>query len=1572
MSKGDRRSRLVNGEAEFLRLLTENGAAISVGASRTADEEIAVEWSGRTTRATENAAKVQAVVDDGTITNVRGDNSCFDRAFFTSAILNSEDLAQTLDGFARSINHYLSESYFRKIEQPEYLHGIMQNIFGRNATLQELEDFLGLVNAKRFAAAHIKQELQQLVELAQAGKISKQDVLDKMNQDAVFDLALVMSVRETAMSINLANERKRANLTAIKPYDLDFYLNGQNRAYAHYFFHHPNCQSCEELYAATAAAFSVIIENTNLRDVSTDDLGNYKPRTYNVIKGNHPISVARVFALDGRHYKAVSHKDAYRERRAERGADAAPVRRGRESGMFDLGWDAEGYNRILSRRTWLTQHSIARLNHEIFGVREDAGEVDQFAVVGSVDQLLTTILQFRENPVAQKLSTVINVGHHWVALHLRKTGYEGEIIAQYADSLHPGGFSPPRIEQVLMAAGVATEVDALNCEQQRDGHSCGYHALFNVMRMHQAEVLETDPANVVVDLENEAIEGVTAFVERGFDLIGHPVVPVAASSASSTASVTPIDDHTDIADIIAVENHEGLQQYLFDPTEDDKPLDRLRKIADFSEKVHAYYESLQAAKKDGELVKAVQFLSAYDFRALSQDLIHEYIEARLLALEPLENEAMQAAREQFFDEIIAKAAVNVEEAIALIEEFEQFEKEVAASSTSDDEIDARAKAMFAKPVGVPDDNDARQQLLMYYSSYPAICEDAGEAELDALVKQMAGDDALMFFDSERKITPLQAAISANNLKAVKALLAESTAEDFYKLILAKNKAGYSTFDALQGLIMLKKEEAVDVAVLLLDYITFEANYKELHKRSAKINLRIEECFDILEEQGLLKDSEALQEWHRRMYGDAEEIAEPEEVQEPEVFAAISKDADFAGISLMHKRRNQTPTAFVGIAKGDAAINPKKFLDETVKAIAKDHEECETAATLCAAIASYDSTEDRVTIVTSHIGRSSAVAVVKFVMPNGSFAYRSVALTQEHTIHNPHTVEYLEAVEGEQWDLEKEGVENLVFGLVGAQRFGNRVIRKPDLKTFTAGSIISLFEDDSGLAGAMPVDLDLIITENKVAVDVQLDRDGKSTDLINPEGEYNICVLKTVYDDEVTKGKIDPTVRSFAQYLEESSKKNPQENAIVVMPLIQGGRIMLQEGSPLIAAVSEGLEEGLTIEDDASVEDYKNALKYDKDKLDGSVVANSVLAQLCEAAEAEEIAGLEIDPDLQRDFFNMRLAHRDINREKQAAALAAAALGPVAAPTKLPLEQLPVRANFHKATIEYTMPASLLYDKAEAIKNHEDIFRERLTIDKSDFLVPAERKAEKARARAGLPTQAILLTPDDIRFTSCAGEDFGHAHIEGEVGPLATPAIDSSTYIRLEGKYKDLFHVDQGRDDGAFQAYFANFGGMYFREEPNENPDGSQNLTKKKFFGKDVCLYRPHFRATTFENVDFSEMDPKIFLLMRIDYSTCNFINCKYPRGIMMTDKNVPVAEDKAVIPEIERLKKEFDDTKLQDGDKDAQAAKLQAIVRRLESTKMKSLVAEFHSPSGKLAPVSVGSLSSAEPIHDHGKPILVH
>ena len=63
----------------------------------------------------------------------------------------------------------------------------------------------------------------------------------------------------------------------------------------------------------------------------------------------------------------------------------------------------------------------------------------------------------------------------------------------------------------------------------------------------------------------------------------------------------------------------------------------------------------------------------------------------------------------------------------------------------------------------------------------------------------------------------------------------------------------------------------DVAFLLIDSVI--NNYEELRKRSAEIDLRIKECLDILEQQGLLKDHEALQELHRRMYGDAEEIAD---------------------------------------------------------------------------------------------------------------------------------------------------------------------------------------------------------------------------------------------------------------------------------------------------------------------------------------------------------------------------------------------------------------------------------------------------------------------------------------------------------------------------------------------------------------------------------------------------------------------------------------------------------------------------------------------------------------------------
>lgn len=206
----------------------------------------------------------------------------------------------------------------------------------------------------------------------------------------------------------------------------------------------------------------------------------------------------------------------------------------------DFERDTDAFN-VVTDRSWLTHQNVMRLMRETFlkkGRSEeevDAMFLETCAITDDAagDQdLLITILKFiGQDPPQLKASIAlchgghrhpvtgeISGGAHWTALDLRMVEtYDGSHFVDIVSLDSIGDVIPPAVATVVQTINRApieyirarlspdlqenaTFIRALTelersvkvrvypgqCDRQADGHSCGYHAVFNLARMHDA------------------------------------------------------------------------------------------------------------------------------------------------------------------------------------------------------------------------------------------------------------------------------------------------------------------------------------------------------------------------------------------------------------------------------------------------------------------------------------------------------------------------------------------------------------------------------------------------------------------------------------------------------------------------------------------------------------------------------------------------------------------------------------------------------------------------------------------------------------------------------------------------------------------------------------------------------------------------------------------------------------------------------------------------------------------------------------------------------------------------------
>jgi len=211
----------------------------------------------------------------------------------------------------------------------------------------------------------------------------------------------------------------------------------------------------------------------------------------------------------------------------------------------------------------LTHQNVLYLIEQSFKLAHADNLQTAMAVIsedGSLDYCLRDeILKFiGKDPEQDRISIALCRGHinvqsrqiggnsHWTALHLRKVGIEGRILIQayHMDSM--GNEYPLAVDRVLssiketalkdLEGDLATsesyqraivrlenidfeKCTSVLCARQQDGYSCGYHAVFNMIGVHNSE--DPDQLPRKINQEKTLVE-VDEFIKgKKVDLSGH-------------------------------------------------------------------------------------------------------------------------------------------------------------------------------------------------------------------------------------------------------------------------------------------------------------------------------------------------------------------------------------------------------------------------------------------------------------------------------------------------------------------------------------------------------------------------------------------------------------------------------------------------------------------------------------------------------------------------------------------------------------------------------------------------------------------------------------------------------------------------------------------------------------------------------------------------------------------------------------------------------------------------------------------------------------------------------------------
>jgi len=340
------------------------------------------------------------------------------------------------------------------------------------------------------------------------------------------------------------------------------------------------------------------------------------------------------------------------------------------------------------------------------------------------------------------------------------------------------------------------------------------------------------------------------------------------------------------------------------------------------------------------------------------------------------------------------------------------------------------------------------------------------------------------------------------------------------------------------------------------------------------------------------------------------------------------------------RSHQQDAIFVGEVQNKLAkTNPAEFYRSTLPAIIDDHKTCKSGSTLSSAITNQNA-DGSIDITTANLGDSRVAVTLKY-KKNGAVGYRSILLTEDH---KPDLARVNAHINGQGGSIVNGRVNRMlaVGGAIGDASVlieeEDCLLRTPDIWNFNSKKFLQPEEtledldlivgcdglwDRSGKPSIMSTDKEFVLEGDKFKLKTNTTKN-ISHHLTDLRKEFDNLADKSTYEN------------NFAYYLQQKAIDGGSTDNISAsnITLVSEGKTIIPADKSVMLSVCDG-HGG---KPDSSYEDNKANLAGSnlvKTANDGALVAASVAARLANAAQIEEIKGLEIQQQKQESLFLLK-------------------------------------------------------------------------------------------------------------------------------------------------------------------------------------------------------------------------------------------------------------------------------------------------------------------------------------------------
>ena len=338
----------------------------------------------------------------------------------------------------------------------------------------------------------------------------------------------------------------------------------------------------------------------------------------------------------------------------------------------------------------------------------------------SIDRSLIDSVDKFKNGLEDRVSIVLGRGYlrkigsvdqitgcsHWTGLHLRRMD-DGNFQAYHMDSfLNP---VPPSVTRILKECGI-NNVTTLNCNRQTDGHSCGYHAVYNLQKIHEIEQI-TNASNSLTNI---------AGYKEGFDSFKSTQQAWLQTQFNQKTATTKVDQKKQSVKKDGAPTEDATSSYQANLNNivcsEDDYLTKIRKIIEIQDRVKEVSDELERATINS-LLNFENYYDAYlsafaqklNFQCSSSDLANK-------------DKAVLEKREDFYKKLsneITKDPKNFLEILTAIDKHPELIdtiNEINADEDLKDEIEKKKK---------------------FFSSYIEKTEESEESKQSEEIKKVA-------------------------------------------------------------------------------------------------------------------------------------------------------------------------------------------------------------------------------------------------------------------------------------------------------------------------------------------------------------------------------------------------------------------------------------------------------------------------------------------------------------------------------------------------------------------------------------------------------------------------------------------------------------------------------------------------------------------------------------------------------------------------------------------------------------------------------------------------------------------